>query len=115
MKYVVATDVGGTCTDTVIIADGKSIHIGKALSTPPDFANGVCAEAIDIAGVEKPLLLAPLARNDDLVEAVLSPGSRRIRRVNRRSKNEHQQRLCAKRLGAHTGYSHLGLVIGRPL
>ncbi len=39
--YVIATDVGGTCTDTVVFAAGEPVHIGKALSTPPDFANGV--------------------------------------------------------------------------
>ena len=40
-SYVIATDVGGTCTDTVVFAPGEPVHIGKALSTPPDFANGV--------------------------------------------------------------------------
>ena len=40
-SYVIATDVGGTCTDTVVFAAGEPIRIGKALSTPPDFANGV--------------------------------------------------------------------------
>ncbi len=40
-KYIVATDVGGTCTDTIVIADGEQFHIGKSLSTPPDFAHGV--------------------------------------------------------------------------
>lgn len=43
MPFVVATDVGGTCTDTVIVEDGRSVFIGKALSTPPDFAEGVIA------------------------------------------------------------------------
>ena len=43
MSFVVATDVGGTCTDTVIVEDGRSVFIGKALSTPPDFAGGVIA------------------------------------------------------------------------
>ena len=43
MPFVVATDVGGTCTDTVIVEDGRSVFIGKALSTPPDFADGVIA------------------------------------------------------------------------
>ena len=43
MSFVVATDVGGTCTDTVIVEDGRSVFIGKALSTPPDFADGVIA------------------------------------------------------------------------
>lgn len=40
-KYVIATDVGGTCTDTVVFAAGEPIRIGKALSTPPDFASGI--------------------------------------------------------------------------
>ena len=43
MPFVVATDVGGTCTDTVIVEDGRAVFIGKALSTPPDFADGVIA------------------------------------------------------------------------
>ena len=33
-KYLVASDVGGTCTDTIVFA-AESVHIGKALSTPP--------------------------------------------------------------------------------
>lgn len=40
-KYLVATDVGGTCTDTIVFAAGEPIHMGKALSTPPNFATGV--------------------------------------------------------------------------
>ena len=39
--YLVATDVGGTCTDTIVFGTDGEIHIGKALSTPPDFASGV--------------------------------------------------------------------------
>ncbi|MFZ0117472.1 MAG: hydantoinase/oxoprolinase family protein, partial [Xanthobacteraceae bacterium] len=38
---MVATDVGGTCTDTVVFAAGEPIRLGKALSTPPNFADGV--------------------------------------------------------------------------
>ena len=37
-RYVVATDVGGTCTDAVLFAAGEPVRLGKALSTPPDFA-----------------------------------------------------------------------------
>lgn len=40
-KYIVATDVGGTCTDTIVIAKGEPFLIGKALSTPPNFEQGV--------------------------------------------------------------------------
>ena len=40
-RYAIATDVGGTCTDTLIFAEGEPLRIGKALSTPPNFADGV--------------------------------------------------------------------------
>lgn len=40
-KYMVATDVGGTCTDTVVFAAGEPVRLGKALSTPANFADGV--------------------------------------------------------------------------
>jgi len=39
--YVVAVDVGGTCTDCVVLRDGEAVRFGKALSTPPRFALGV--------------------------------------------------------------------------
>ncbi len=39
--YVVAVDVGGTCTDCVVFRDGEPFRFGKALSTPPNFAQGV--------------------------------------------------------------------------
>lgn len=41
MRFVLATDVGGTCTDTVVVAEDGAIHLGKALSTPPEFADGI--------------------------------------------------------------------------
>jgi len=44
MGIIVATDVGGTCTDTVIVEKGKPVVVGKALSTPPNFAEGLPAE-----------------------------------------------------------------------
>jgi N-methylhydantoinase A len=40
-EYVIAVDVGGTCTDCVVFRHGEPVHIGKAFSTPPDFAHGV--------------------------------------------------------------------------
>lgn len=40
-KFVVAVDVGGTCTDCVVFRAGEPLRIGKSLSTPPDFARGV--------------------------------------------------------------------------
>lgn len=58
--YIVATDVGGTCTDTIIIASTGEIHIGKSLSTPPDFATGVLnsiLSATEIMGVDRRTVL----------------------------------------------------------
>jgi N-methylhydantoinase A len=40
-SFIIATDVGGTCTDTLIFAQGAPVYVGKALSTPPNFAEGV--------------------------------------------------------------------------
>ena len=60
-KYVIATDVGGTCTDTVVFAAGEPIRIGKALSTPPDFATGILdsiRSAADAMGRSVDALLA---------------------------------------------------------
>ncbi|MFH1124576.1 MAG: hydantoinase/oxoprolinase family protein [Pseudomonadota bacterium] len=41
MSYVVGVDTGGTFTDVVVIGEGGAIHTGKALSTPPDFSEGI--------------------------------------------------------------------------
>jgi N-methylhydantoinase A len=60
-RYVLATDVGGTCTDTVVFAVGEPIHLGKALSTPPDFADGVLDSISSVAeamGLDRADLLA---------------------------------------------------------
>jgi N-methylhydantoinase A len=54
-RYIVATDVGGTCTDTIVFAEGEPLHIGKALSTPPNFGEGVidsirsCAKTMNLS------------------------------------------------------------------
>lgn len=61
MPYVVATDVGGTCTDTVVVDGQGTITIGKVLSTPPDFATGVIDSvraAADTLGIGLDRLLA---------------------------------------------------------
>jgi N-methylhydantoinase A len=60
-KYLVATDVGGTCTDTIVFAAGEPVHIGKTLSTPPDFSTGVMdsiRSASDSMGISLGDLLA---------------------------------------------------------
>lgn len=50
-KYIVATDVGGTCTDTIVVAQGEPFYIGKSLSTPPHFAKGVL-DSIETAAAQ---------------------------------------------------------------
>ena len=62
--YIVSTDVGGTCTDTVVFARNAPIRIGKALSTPPDFGRGVIdsiANAVAAMGTTIEELLAATA------------------------------------------------------
>ena len=59
MTYVVATDVGGTCTDAVVVKDGQSIVLGKALSTPPNYGQGVI-DAVESATGELGITLEAL-------------------------------------------------------
>lgn len=62
VTYLVATDVGGTCTDTIVFGSDGAIHIGKALSTPPAFADGVLNSIASAAGPMGLTLEALLAR-----------------------------------------------------
>ncbi len=54
MQYVLAVDIGGTCTDSVIVDEDGRVALGKAFSTPPDFSTGildslaVAAQSIDV-------------------------------------------------------------------
>jgi N-methylhydantoinase A len=42
-RYVVGVDVGGTCTDCVVMDSMGSTAVAKAYSTPPDFSAGIVA------------------------------------------------------------------------
>ena len=61
MGYIVGTDVGGTCTDCVVIDEQGKMTLGKALSTPPDFSGGIL-DATKVAaeelGMELEMLLS---------------------------------------------------------
>jgi len=48
-QYVVGVDVGGTFTDCVAVEDAGEITLGKALSTPDDFAIGAVNAVADAA------------------------------------------------------------------
>jgi N-methylhydantoinase A len=64
-KYMVATDVGGTCTDTIVFAAGEPAYLGKTLSTPPDFSVGVI-HSIRSAADELGISLADLLTQTSL-------------------------------------------------
>ncbi|MDE0213363.1 MAG: hydantoinase/oxoprolinase family protein [Deltaproteobacteria bacterium] len=59
MEYVIGVDIGGTFTDCVILDGNGKLSIGKALSTPHDFAVGVVdslengAANLGLTGVEE--------------------------------------------------------------
>ena len=48
MNYIVGVDVGGTFTDCVAVDELGTVTLGKALSTPDDFAVGAL-DAVDDA------------------------------------------------------------------
>jgi N-methylhydantoinase A len=64
-RYLIAADVGGTCTDCVIFRPGERFHIGKALSTPPNFEQGVI-DAVAVAAREAGLSLEDILQNAEL-------------------------------------------------
>jgi N-methylhydantoinase A len=51
VSYVVGVDIGGTCTDCVVVDDEGVVTLGKAFSTPPDFSGGIL-DALDVAAGE---------------------------------------------------------------
>jgi N-methylhydantoinase A len=50
MKYIVGVDIGGTFTDCVAMDEQGTVTLGKALSTPDDFAIGAVDALRDAAG-----------------------------------------------------------------
>lgn len=48
-NYIVGVDIGGTFTDCVVVDEDGKINVGKASSTPPNFADGVLDAVRDAA------------------------------------------------------------------
>src|ERR1044071_1678637 len=48
-EFIVGVDIGGTFTDCVVLSTTGKITIGKALSTPDDFAQGAVNAVGDAA------------------------------------------------------------------
>ncbi|MBD0328813.1 MAG: hydantoinase/oxoprolinase family protein [Thermoleophilia bacterium] len=50
-EYLVGVDIGGTCTDCVVVDQEGRVTLAKAFSTPPDFSGGIF-DALDVAAEE---------------------------------------------------------------
>jgi N-methylhydantoinase A len=60
-RYVVGIDIGGTGTDCVVVDFDGVVTLGKAFSTPPEFATGILnavASAAEALGISRTDLLA---------------------------------------------------------
>ncbi|UGS33885.1 hydantoinase/oxoprolinase family protein [Capillimicrobium parvum] len=60
-QYVVGIDIGGTGTDCVVVDAEGTVTLGKAFSTPPDFATGILnavASAARELGIDRADLLS---------------------------------------------------------
>jgi N-methylhydantoinase A len=51
MAYVVGIDIGGTCTDCVVVDENGEVTLGKAFSTPPDFSGGIL-DSLEVAAAQ---------------------------------------------------------------
>src|SRR3569623_1227566 len=53
--YVVAIDIGGTGADCVVVDAAGEVTLGKAFSTPPEFATGILNAVAENAVVDETL------------------------------------------------------------
>src|SRR5207302_9639313 len=65
MEYVIGVDIGGTCTDCVIMDERGHITVGKAFSTPEDFSEGILS-ALQFAAQELGIDRSTLFRDTKL-------------------------------------------------
>ena len=65
MEYVIGVDIGGTCTDCVLLDEDGHVTVAKAFSTPPDFSQGVL-NAVALGAEHLGLSLAELLRDTRL-------------------------------------------------
>jgi N-methylhydantoinase A len=66
MQFVVGIDIGGTCTDCVVVTDRGDVILGKAFSTPPDFSSGII-DSLEVAGQELGVSLRELLAGTQLL------------------------------------------------
>jgi N-methylhydantoinase A len=61
-RYVVGVDVGGTCTDCVVMDAVGATAVAKAYSTPPDFSEGIL-DSLTLGAEEAGATLVELVRS----------------------------------------------------
>lgn len=66
MEYVIGVDIGGTCTDCVVVDESGRVTVAKTFSTPPDFSEGVL-NALDLGSNHLGIDLASLLRDTRLL------------------------------------------------
>lgn len=65
MEYVIGVDIGGTCTDCVVLDGDGRITVAKTFSTYPDFSEGVI-NAVGLGAAQLGLSLTDLLGNTRL-------------------------------------------------
>jgi len=65
VEFVVGIDIGGTCTDCVVVDDSGGVTLGKAFSTPPDFSGGIL-DALGVAAEQLGIAVSELLANTRL-------------------------------------------------
>jgi N-methylhydantoinase A len=65
VSFVVGIDIGGTCTDCVVVDEAGAVTLGKAFSTPPDFSGGIL-DALGVAAGQLGLTPSVLLRDTQL-------------------------------------------------
>ena len=65
MQHVVGVDIGGTCTDCVVVDAEGRVTLAKAFSTPEDYSRGIL-DALAVAASELAVDLAELLRGTRL-------------------------------------------------
>jgi N-methylhydantoinase A len=61
-RYVVGVDVGGTCTDCVVMDEAGATAVAKAYSTPHDFSEGI-VDALTLGAQEAGITVTDLIRS----------------------------------------------------
>lgn len=65
MSFIIGVDIGGTCTDCVVVDETGRMTVAKAFSTPSDFSKGIL-DAMQVAANEQKISLSELLERTSL-------------------------------------------------